>query len=174
MNISVNPSGYIEFYAQRMRCALGRGGLRNNKREGDGATPIGHHKLGRVFYRPDRCDHPPATGLTTHTITPDLGWCDDPEHADYNRLITLPHSAHHETLWRDDHVYDVIVEILYNINPIKAGLGSAIFMHVAKPDYSPTEGCIALKYEDLLSLLQLCNEGDAVVVPAPATASKPT
>jgi len=96
-----------------------------------------------------------------------MGWCDDPSHADYNRLITLPHPAHHETLWRDDQVYDLIVEILYNSEHIEAGHGSAIFMHVAKPGYTPTEGCIALKYDDLFALLRMCNDGDVVIIPKP-------
>jgi len=170
MIIVVDPTGFIEFSGRRVRCALGRGGLSRQKREGDGATPVGEFRLGRVFYRPDRRAHPPATGLRTQEITPNMGWCDDPSHADYNRLIALPHPAHHETLWRDDHVYDLIVEILYNSQNIKAGLGSAIFMHVAKPDYAPTEGCIALKYDDLSALLRLCNDGDVVIIPEP----KPT
>lgn len=167
MKIIVDPLGFITFADQRMRCALGRGGLNAHKREGDGATPIGEFKLGRVFYRPDRHGPPPTTGLQSQEITPNMGWCDDPSHADYNCLITLPHPAHHETLWRDDHVYDLIVEILYNSKNIKAGLGSAIFMHVATPDYSPTEGCIALKYDDLCTLLRMCNDGDVVVISEP-------
>lgn len=164
MKIVVEAGGFICFQDRRLRCALGRGGLSAHKREGDGATPIGTFKLGRVFYRADRCAQPPITGLRSQAITPSMGWCDDPSHRDYNRLITLPHHAHHETLWREDHVYDLIVEILYNFAPIQAGHGSAIFMHVAKPDYTPTEGCIALKYKDLLSLLQICNDGDEIVV----------
>ena len=167
MKFIVNPLGFIVFSGIRMRCALGRGGLSTHKREGDGATPVGEFKLGRVFYRPDRRAHPPTTGLQSQEITPNMGWCDDPSHTDYNRLITLPHSAHHEILWRDDQVYDLIVEILYNSENIKAGYGSAIFMHVAKPDYTPTEGCIALKYDDLSALLRTCNDGDVLVIPDP-------
>jgi len=167
MKFIVDPLGFIVFSGIRMRCALGRGGLSTHKREGDGATPVGEFKLGRVFYRPDRRAHPPTTGLQSQEITPNMGWCDDPSHTDYNRLITLPHPAHHEILWRDDQVYDLIVEILYNSENIKAGYGSAIFMHVAKPDYTPTEGCIALKYDDLSALLRMCNDGDVLVIPDP-------
>lgn len=165
MKIVVQPTGFVDFNGQRLRCALGRGGLSAHKGEGDGATPIGAYKLGRVFYRPDRCVGIPITGLKVQAMTPNMGWCDDPIHPDYNQLIALPHPASHETLWREDYVYDVVVEILYNAEPVISGRGSAIFMHVAKPHYAPTEGCIALKYEDLISLLRMCNDGDEVVIP---------
>jgi L,D-peptidoglycan transpeptidase YkuD (ErfK/YbiS/YcfS/YnhG family) len=164
MNVQVESTGFVVFADHRLRCALGRGGLKIHKVEGDGATPVGTFALGRVFYRADRLNHPPQTGLQTIPITPDMGWCDDSNHIDYNQLITLPHPAHHECLWRDDGVYDAVVEILYNTNPIVAGRGSAIFMHVAKPDYTPTEGCIALNIQDLLVLLSLCNNGDLITI----------
>lgn len=166
MKIAVEPTGFIVFDGQRLRCALGRGGLSTHKREGDGTTPIGAFKLGRVFYRPDRCADVPITGLKVQAMAPSMGWCDDPTHPDYNQLIALPHRARHEILWREDHVYDVVVEILYNAEPIISDRGSAIFMHVAKPNYTPTEGCIALKYDDLISLLRISNDGDEVVISA--------
>jgi len=164
MKIVVEPTGFIDFKGLKLRCTLGRGGLSAHKCEGDGATPIGAFKLGRVFYRPDRCADIPITGLKIQAMTPNMGWCDDPTHPDYNQLIALPHPARHETLWREDHVYDVVVEILYNTEPIISGRGSAIFMHVAKPDYTQTEGCIALKYDDLIYLLRMCNDDDEVVI----------
>ncbi|HEY9164449.1 MAG TPA: L,D-transpeptidase family protein [Magnetovibrio sp.] len=165
MRLSIDPAGSIFTQHQRWRCALGKGGIVLDKVEGDGATPAGDWFLGRVFYRPDR-QKSPKTGLSIVAMNANMGWCDDPHHSDYNRLINLPHPARHEKMWRDDELYDVVVEILYNTDPIIAGKGSAIFMHVAKPDYSPTEGCIALCLSDLLDLLQMCNEGDAVHVPA--------
>lgn len=165
MLIDVNASGSVHAQGHTWRCALGRGGLRADKSEGDGATPIGVWRLGRVFYRADRIE-PPQTGLETIATQPAWGWCDDPADALYNQLITLPYGARHEVLWRDDALYDVVVEVHYNTDPIVPGRGSAIFMHVAKPDYSPTEGCVALEIHDLLDLLRLCNEGDALNVPA--------
>lgn len=164
MIINVDPAGFVLCQGHTWRCALGRGGVRTDKREGDGATPAGTWALGRVFYRADRVNAP-ETGLKAISMQSDWGWCDDPKHADYNRLITLPHPARHEDLWREDSVYDVVVEILYNTDPVEAEHGSAIFMHVAKPDYSPTEGCIALKCDDLLALLRLCNKDALVRVP---------
>lgn len=164
MRIDVDPHGFVLCQGQKWRCALGRGGVRPEKVEGDGVTPAGTWALGRVFYRADRLE-PPATALKTVAMEPTHGWCDDPAHADYNRLITLPHPARHEELWREATVYDVVVEVLYNTNPVQPGLGSAIFMHVAKPGYTPTEGCIALEIQDLLDLLQLCNEDAEVHIP---------
>jgi L,D-peptidoglycan transpeptidase YkuD (ErfK/YbiS/YcfS/YnhG family) len=164
MNVQVVTAGFVVFAGQRVRCALGRGGLKTHKTEGDGATPVGTFALERVFYRADRLINPPQTGLQAIPITPDMGWCDDSNHIDYNQLITLPHPARHECLWRDDGVYDVVVEVLYNTEPIVAGRGSAIFMHVAKPDYTSTEGCIALNMQDLLVLLSLCNKGDLITI----------
>lgn len=161
MRIDVDPEGFVVCHGHKWRCALGRGGISAHKVEGDGVSPAGTWTLGRVFYRADRLEAP-KTGLDVIVTRPEWGWCDDPNHADYNALITLPHPANHEKMWRDDAVYDVVVEILYNTDPIEKERGSAIFMHVAKPDYSPTEGCVALERSDLLALLQLCNKGDAL------------
>lgn len=140
------------------RCALGKGGLlpARDKREGDGASPIGDWPMRRVFYRADRLA-PPETGLPVQALRPEDGWCDDPAHPQYNRLVTRPFEASHEKLWRDDHVYDLIVELGHNDDPPIAGLGSAIFMHLAKPDYAPTEGCVALAEPDLRAVLRLCD-----------------
>lgn len=167
MRILIDPDGFVVFAKQRLRCALGKGGIQSHKCEGDGATPVGEFALGRVFYRADRLTTAPQTDLRTKIITPDMGWCDQSGHADYNQLITLPHPAHHENLWREDHLYDVVVEILYNVEPIKEGHGSAIFMHVAKPKYASTEGCIALKIEDLCTLLRQCTKSSIISIPNP-------
>jgi len=139
-------------------CAIGRGGMINAalKREGDGASPIGQWPLRRVFYRADRLAEP-ETGLVCTPIHADMGWCDAPEDPAYNQLVTLPFAASHEIMWREDNVYDVVVELGHNDDPPIPGLGSAIFLHVAKPDYSPTQGCIALALEDLLSVLRACD-----------------
>lgn len=144
-------------------CAIGRNGMIDaaQKREGDGASPIGIWPMRRVFYRPDRLDAP-ETGLPLTELKPDMGWCDAPDDRNYNRLVTLPYSASHEALWREDHVYDIIVELAHNDSPPAAHLGSAIFMHVAKPGYTPTQGCAALAKEDLLRVLAVSNLGDCL------------
>jgi L,D-peptidoglycan transpeptidase YkuD (ErfK/YbiS/YcfS/YnhG family) len=134
-------------------CALGRGGVRADKREGDGATPLGSFPLRRLWYRADRLAEPRTRGLPIRPIGREDGWCDDPQAAEYNRPISLPHPARHERLWRDDALYDLVVELGYNDGPIVPGAGSAIFLHVARPDYGPTEGCVAVAKADLLQLL---------------------
>lgn len=163
MEIAVWPPGHLQWLGKRVRCALGRGGIRAAKREGDGATPAGMFPLGNVFYRADRLA-PPETALPVRALQPDDGWCDDPADPAYNRLVRLPFAGGHETLWRDDALYDVIVELGFNRDPVEPGLGSAIFLHRAKPDYAPTEGCIGLALDDLLALLRDCDASTRLTV----------
>jgi L,D-peptidoglycan transpeptidase YkuD (ErfK/YbiS/YcfS/YnhG family) len=165
MEITVQPPGHLIWNDRRVRCALGRGGIRVHKHEGDGATPAGTFPLRRVLYRADRLPVP-ETGLSVQALRPDDGWCDDPADPAYNRLIQRPFTASHEELWRQDHVYDVIVELGHNDDPPRPGLGSAVFMHVARPGFDPTEGCVALKVEDLLALLSACDETTVLAIPA--------
>ena len=134
------------------RCCVGRGGIVAHKSEGDGATPAGLLPLRRVLYRADR-DPAPQTGVPTEPIGPTDGWCDDPDDARYNLAVRLPYGARHEELWRRDNLYDVAGVLGWNDTPVIRGQGSAIFLHVARPDYTPTEGCIALAGPDLRSLL---------------------
>ncbi|CAH2601390.1 L,D-transpeptidase family protein [Rhodovastum atsumiense] len=149
----VYPDGRLELRGRIWRAALGRGGVRVTKEEGDGATPAGLLPLRRVLYRADRVAIP-RTALPREPIGPQDGWCDDPGHADYNRPVRLPHPARHEELWRSDRVYDVIGVLGWNDAPVQRGRGSAIFLHVARPDLAPTEGCVALALPDLLAVLE--------------------
>ena len=142
----------IRFQGGIYRCAIGKGGRRADKHEGDGATPIGLLPLRRVLYRADRLA-PPRGAVPVAPMAPDDGWCDDPTHADYNMQIRLPHRARHEELWRADAIYDVIGVLGWNDTPVMRGRGSAIFLHLARPGFSPTEGCIALEQRDLLRVL---------------------
>jgi L,D-peptidoglycan transpeptidase YkuD (ErfK/YbiS/YcfS/YnhG family) len=152
MDLIVTANGVARWGSIERRCAIGRGGLSMTKREGDGATPVGIWPCRRVLYRPDRLN-PPAGGLAAHALTPDDGWCDAPDDPAYNQPVRLPHPASAETLWRDDRVYDLIVPLGYNDAPAAPGRGSAIFLHVARDDYTPTEGCVALALPDLLDFL---------------------
>lgn len=163
MIFTVTSDGFVHSPTHSWACALGRAGIGLKTSEGDGLTPLGHHKLGRVFWRKDRVNKP-TTELNCVEITPNMGWCDASTDADYNTLVTLPHPASHEDMWRDDHVYDIVIEVLFNVDPIVRGAGSAIFIHIAKPDYSPTEGCIALNNNDIFDLLQNVNEKSIMVV----------
>ena len=135
-----------------MRCALGRAGVRADKHEGDGATPAGWLPLRRVLYRADRLAIPRAA-VPREPIAETDGWCDDPGHADYNRAVRLAHPARHEALWRRDGLYDIVAVLGWNDAPVRPHFGSAIFLHVARPDYRPTEGCVALAAPDMVALL---------------------
>ena len=135
-----------------LRCALGRGGITFLKREGDGATPAGRYRLLQLYYRHDRRARPPAP-VPLGALRPDQGWCEAPRHGAYNRPLRLPSSAGHETMWRDDHLYDVVGVLDWNVVPRASYRGSAIFLHLARPGYTPTEGCVALVPHDLSRLL---------------------
>ncbi len=168
MDILVTASGSASWSrpdgrAARVRCALGRGGIAEKSGEGDGITPLGAFPLRRVFYRPDRIERP-ATGLAVVALREHHGWCDDLADAAYNSLISLPFAASHEIMWRDDGLYDLVVETGYNDRPVIAGKGSAIFIHIARPQYAPTEGCVAMAREDLLEMLAGCGCGDRLVI----------
>lgn len=137
------------------QCALGVGGVigADLKREGDGASPIGIWQTRRLFFRPDRMA-PPATRLPMVPLRAHDGWCDAPDDPLYNRPVALPYPASAEKLWRADHVYNLIVELGYNDDPVIQGKGSAIFLHLAREAYQPTEGCIALNETDLRTVLR--------------------
>jgi len=170
MILKVDSSGWLETDGRRFRCALGKGGIKADKREGDGATPTGSFKLRKLLYRPDRM-HAPHCVLPIAEIAEDDGWCDDPGHPDYNLPVKLPHPASCERLWREDAVYDLVVPVGYNDDPPVAGLGSAIFLHLARPDYQPTEGCVALALPDLLTLLTMISADTRIEVAAPGNSA---
>ena len=129
--------------------ALGRGGILANKREGDGGTPRGRFRLVRLWWRPDRGTRP-RTSLPVRPITRNDAWCEDPADRHYNRPIKMSGGDH---LWRDDHLYDLMIEIDHNTRPRIAGRGSAVFIHVARPEFAPTAGCVALEKSLLRRLL---------------------
>jgi L,D-peptidoglycan transpeptidase YkuD (ErfK/YbiS/YcfS/YnhG family) len=153
------------FGATRVRCAIGHGGIRADKKEGDGATPAGSWPIRSVLYRADRM-RLPNLRLPARAMKPSDGWCDASEDANYNRPVQLPYRASAESLWRNDTIYDVIVVLGYNDNPVVPGKGSAIFLHVARPTYSPTLGCVALARENLLAFLTSASTSSRVIVHA--------
>jgi L,D-peptidoglycan transpeptidase YkuD (ErfK/YbiS/YcfS/YnhG family) len=165
MDVIVRPNGPLAFGGRDYPCILGRSGILKDKREGDGATPAGRFPLRRLFYRPDRLARP-ATRLPISPLQPEDGWCDDPEDSAYNRLIRLPYAARHETLWREDGLYDLLIVPGHNDDPPVPGLGSAIFIHVARPDGGPTEGCVSLALADLLDLASRLGPKDVLAVEA--------
>lgn len=159
--------GWLTLGDRRVRCALGKGGVTSaaDKREGDGASPAGTWPIRELLYRPDR-GPPPTTALPARPIAPDDGWCDAPNDPAYNRPVKTPYAASHETMWRADGLYDLVLVLGYNDDPPVAGKGSAIFLHLAREDYRPTEGCVAVSRPDMAGLLALARLGDAVAIRA--------
>ena len=166
MNIHVYPSGKLVVGKREFRCAIGFGGVRTDKSESDGATPAGCFLVRRALYRPDRLDKP-ATPLLTSPIRPTDGWCDDPTASEYNCQIRTPFRARHEELWREDAIYNIVVVLGHNDQPPIPGMGSAIFLHVAKSNYAATKGCIAVAQEDLVAVLSSCELHDTVCIMPP-------
>lgn len=163
-HIGPNPhDGEAEINGKRYRCALGRAGILTDKKEGDGGTPRGTFPLREVFFRADRLEKP-ATGLPIRATANNDGWADDSALPDYNTRVTLPYQGSHESLWREDHVYDVIVVVGYNDAPPVPGKGSAIFIHLAREGYTPTAGCIAFSQADLLEILGQLQDGSMIEI----------
>jgi L,D-peptidoglycan transpeptidase YkuD (ErfK/YbiS/YcfS/YnhG family) len=145
------------------RAALGRSGIKALKREGDGATPLGRFPVRQVLYRAGRLPRP-RTPLPLRAIRADDGWCEDPADRNYNRLVKLSPRSGADRLTRDDHLYDLILVLGHNDRPRVRGRGSAIFVHLARPGYAPTAGCIALSRHDLLMLVAQLRRGSVIVV----------
>jgi L,D-peptidoglycan transpeptidase YkuD (ErfK/YbiS/YcfS/YnhG family) len=143
--------------------ALGRAGIRALKREGDGGTPLGRFAVRQMLYRADRMKRP-RTLLPLRAIGKRDGWCEDPADRNYNRLVTLSPGGNADRLRREDHLYDLVLVLGYNDRPRVKGKGSAIFMHLARPGFAPTAGCIALSRHDLLILLAQLRRGSSIVV----------
>ena len=143
--------------------AVGRAGVKADKREGDGGTPAGTFPLVSILYRKDRVQ-PPTSQLPVRPLAPNDGWVDEPSDPRYNRLVELPYPASAEQMWRDDGLYDALVVIGYNMEPVIPGAGSAIFLHVATPDFAPTAGCVAVSKDVLLGLLPLLGPGSTITI----------
>lgn len=159
--------GTVSWPGHQAKAAFGKGGVKPaaDKREGDGASPLGVWPIRKVLYRPDKAP-PPLIALPIAPIALSDGWCDASGDPAYNRPVTLPYPASAEPLWREDDVYDLVVILGHNDAPPVPGMGSAIFMHLARPGYTPTEGCIALAREDLEALLAVARPGDALEIKA--------
>ena len=135
------------------KCAIGKNGITNSKIEGDKCTPSGIYSIEKIYYREDRLSMP-KLDFQSIPINKNSGWCDDIRSTYYNKFIKFPFSYSAEFLYREDDIYNIICIISYNINPIIKNKGSAIFLHVANSNYSGTAGCLALKQDDLIELLQ--------------------
>jgi L,D-peptidoglycan transpeptidase YkuD (ErfK/YbiS/YcfS/YnhG family) len=149
-----NPRrGWLTAAGLTIPVALGRGGIKADKREGDGGTPRGTFQPRQLWWRADR--HPrPKTHLPIRAIRPEDGWCEDPSSRHYNQAIRLEGDRGGDRLTRDDHLYDFIIEIDHNTSPCVAGRGSAVFLHLARADFSPTAGCVSMTRSAMLRLLE--------------------
>lgn len=153
-----NPSqGFLIAGETVFPCALGRGGISSNKREGDGATPLGRMRLLSGYFR---ADHVAARGTTLpmKPIPADLGWCEVPVDRNYNRPVRIPYAASHETMHRKDRLYDYCIVLDWNISPRRRGRGSAIFFHLARHGFTPTEGCVAVTAKVMARLLPMLSD----------------
>jgi L,D-peptidoglycan transpeptidase YkuD (ErfK/YbiS/YcfS/YnhG family) len=146
---------------KRWRCVVGAGGVREDKVEGDAATPAGEYPLRRLYFRNDRLVLPKVR-LPARPISEHDGWCDDPHSPAYNRLVRIPNEWSHEKMWREDGLYDLVVVVGYNDDPPEGEWGSAIFLHIARDDMSPTQGCVAFARNDLLELVTLIGPGTRI------------
>lgn len=164
--MKVTSDRTLEWKGRVYRCAVGAGGVRVAKREGDMATPVGCFPLRRLLYRPDR-ESAPKSGLPAGLVKRADGWCDDPADPLYNRPVTLPYPARAEALWRDDRLYDLLVVLGHNDDPVRPGAGSAIFLHLAADTFAPTEGCVALKRADFLEIIESCDTETKLYVVGP-------
>jgi len=163
MELAIHPQGVAYLQGQEFTCALGRSGVSDHKVEGDGATPSGKFGMRNVLYRADRVAAPKSF-LPIAALSSEDGWCDAPDDPDYNRRVILPHRASCESLWRDDHIYDLIVVTRYNEAPAISGKGSAIFIHIARDGYTGTEGCIAFSEPDFRLILAEIGPEDIIQV----------
>lgn len=159
-----NPRrGWLMAGPHTIPVALGRGGIIANKREGDGGTPKGTFLPKRLWWRADR--HPrPQTFLPVRAIRPDDAWCEDPASRHYNRPLKLRRGDDGDRLRRDDHLYDFIIEIDHNNSPRIAGLGSAVFLHLARPNFSPTAGCVSMTKSAMLHLLRRVGPDTKIII----------
>lgn len=168
MLLRAHADGRFELDGRTLRCAIGKAGAiaAKNKREGDGKSPVGVWPIREVWYRPDVYTQGPTTRLPVRATQAQDGWCDAPGDPNYNRPVTLPYPASAERMWRDDAVYDLVVILGHNDDPPVPGMGSAIFMHLAREGYPGTEGCVALARADLEAVLAAAKPGDAVEIVA--------
>ena len=153
---------YLTYNKLKVKCAIGKKGIGYKRKEGDLITPIGLFNIKYILYRKDRVKV--LTKLKKKVIKKNMGWCDDPKSSHYNKLVKLPFAYNHEKLFKKENIYDIILVINYNMNPIKKNKGSAIFIHVAKNNFKKTEGCVAIKKPNLIKLIKEIRQNTKVKI----------
>jgi L,D-peptidoglycan transpeptidase YkuD (ErfK/YbiS/YcfS/YnhG family) len=161
--IIVKKSKYLKYKNFKFRCSLGKAGIKKKEKEGDNITPRGIFKIICIYYRSDRIKKI-TTPLKKIKIKKTMGWCDDPRSSFYNKEIKLPNKFNYEKFYRKDNLYDIIVPLNYNTNPIIKNKGSAIFIHVADNNYKRTAGCIGMKKNNLIKLLSIIKKNTNVKI----------
>ena len=156
-------NNFISFGNYKAKCALGKRGISIKKKEGDLITPKGTFKIKEIFYRKDRVKSL-ISRLKKTVIRKNMGWCDDPKSNNYNKLIYYPFKYSAEKLYRRENIYDILLVLNFNMNPIRKNKGSAIFIHVAKKNFQPTQGCIALNKSELIKLVKSIKKNTAVKI----------
>ena len=161
--IIINKSGYLKYKNLKFRCSLGKAGIGKKEKEGDKITPKGTYKIVKIYYRNDRVKKI-LSKFKLFKIKKNMGWCDDPKSKKYNRLVKLPSKYGYEELYRKDNIYDLILVLNYNMEPIVKNKGSAIFIHIASKNYKKTAGCIGLKKSHLINIIKKIKKNTKVVI----------
>ena len=161
--IIINNSGYLKYKDLKFRCSLGKAGIGKKEKEGDKITPKGTYKIVKIYYRNDRVKKI-FSDFKLFKIKKNMGWCDDPKSKKYNRLVKLPSKYGYEELYRKDNIYDLILVLNYNMEPIVKNKGSAIFIHIANKNYKKTAGCIGLKKSHLINIIKKIKKNTKVVI----------
>ena len=161
MHILINKN-YLTYNKLKIKCAIGKKGIGYKRKEGDLITPLGLFKIKYILYRRDRVKI--STKLKKKVIKKNMGWCDDPRSKQYNKLVKLPFIFSHEKLYKKENIYDIILVLNYNMNPIKKNKGSAIFIHVTKNNFKRTKGCIAIKKTPLLKMIKEIKPNTKVII----------
>ena len=162
MNIKIRKHVLL-YKGYKLKCSVGKSGIKSSKKEGDLATPKGTFKLGRLYYRKNRIKLPKCR-IKNKIIKKYMGWCDDSKSKKYNKEINFPFKYRAEKLYRKNKSYDLFIEIKYNCSPTIKKKGSAIFLHLANKSYSPTKGCVAISKKDFLKILPLINRKTKITI----------
>ena len=152
MHILINKK-YLTYKDYKAKCAIGKRGINNKRREGDLITPKGIYKIKYILYRKDRVKNI-QTKIRKIVIKKNMGWCNDPKSKKYNKLIKLPSVYSYEKLYKKENIYDIILVLNYNTNPVLKNKGSAIFIHIARRNYEKTEGCVAIVKRSLIKIIK--------------------